>query len=126
MTVLKIHLTYQCSAACDHCRFSCTPSPGPLLDAQTAVDTARALQQTNDLDTVVILGGEPGLFPERTLGLTSSLRSAGLQVRIETNASWAASDEHAQRFLGPLFEAGASVMFSLDAFHERHVPPERV
>ena len=107
MTVLKIHLTYQCTAACDHCRFSCTPTAGPFLDTETALETARALQQTNGLDTVVILGGEPGLHPERTLSLTSSLRALGLQVRIESNASWATDDEHAQRFLGPLFDGRA-------------------
>jgi hypothetical protein len=126
MSVLKIHLTYQCTAACDHCRFGCTPRRGAVLDVQTAVNAARALRDSNDLEMVVILGGEPGLYPEETYALTSALCDLGLRVRIETNACWATDDEHAVGFLEPLFAAGASVMFSLDAFHEPHVPPERV
>jgi hypothetical protein len=126
MSVLKVHLTYHCSAACDHCRFGCTPTSSALIDVAMVIDTARALQRSNGLDLVVLLGGEPGLYPAVTHALTTAMRGMGLQVRIETNASWATDDGRALAFLEPLYHKGVSVMFSLDAFHEPHVPPERV
>jgi len=84
------------------------------------------LQRHNQLDGVVLMGGEPGLFPELTHRLTKAIRVMGIAVRIETNASWATSDEAARRFLEPLYAQGASVMFSLDTWHAPFVPPECV
>lgn len=126
MTSLKIHLTYWCTAQCDHCRFGCMRRPGPVIDEGLVMECARELQRLNNLDMVVLMGGEPGLATDLTHRLAASLRGMGLAVRIETNASWATSDEKARDFLAPLYAAGASVMFSLDAWHEPFVPPERV
>jgi hypothetical protein len=72
------------------------------------------------------MGGEPGLVPRLTHRLAAAIAAMGLAVRVETNASWATDDEAAHRFLAPLYAHGATVMYSLDAWHERFVPPERV
>jgi len=69
VSVLKIHLTYQCTAQCMHCRFGCDPSPQPVIDPDLALTCVRALRADNDLQLVVLMGGEPGLFPELTHGL---------------------------------------------------------
>jgi len=126
VSTLKIHLTYQCTAQCAHCRFGCDPSPQPVIDPELAMDCVRALRAHNDLGMVVLMGGEPGLYPDLTYGLAAACTDLGLAVRIETNAFWASSEAEARQFLEPLYALGASVMFSLDAFHESHVPPERV
>jgi hypothetical protein len=75
---------------------------------------------------VVLMGGEPGLYPELTYRLAAACTDLGLAVRVETNAFWASGQAEARQFLAPLYALGASVMFSLDAFHEPHVPPDRV
>jgi hypothetical protein len=85
-----------------------------------------ALKRLNHLELVVLMGGEPGLFPELTHRLTAAITTMGVAVRVETNASWATDDEAARCFLEPLYAQAASVMFSLDAWHEPFVPPERV
>ncbi len=126
MSSLKIHLTYWCTAQCGHCRFGCMRRPAPVIDEGLVMECARELLRLNNLDTVVLLGGEPGLAPDLTHRLAVGLGQMGLKVRVETNASWATSDEKAREFLAPLYAAGASVMFSLDAWHEPFVPPERV
>ena len=84
------------------------------------------MKELNHLDMVVLMGGEPGLVPDLTHRLSASISTLGIAVRVETNASWAIDDEAARRFLEPLYALGASVMFSLDAWHEAYVPPERV
>ena len=126
MSVLKIHLSYQCTAACAHCRFSCTPDPAPVIDHDLAMQVITTLQAENDLQLVVLLGGEPGLFPALTHQLTRDIRALDVAVRVESNASWATDDQAAHAFLAPLFAESASLMFSLDGFHESFVPPERV
>jgi hypothetical protein len=85
-----------------------------------------ALLAHNDLQFVVLLGGEPGLLPTLTHGLAQAIRALGIGVRIESNAFWATDDAAARQFLEPLYADGASVMFSLDAFHAPFVPAERV
>ena len=126
MSTLKIHLTYQCTAHCAHCRFGCDNSPQPVIDPDLAMGCVRALRAHNNLQMVVLMGGEPGLFPELTYRLAAACTDLGLAVRVETNAFWASTEDAARRYLAPLFALGASVMFSLDAFHEPHVPLERV
>ncbi len=126
MTALKVHLTYECSAQCNHCRFRCTRQPGPAVDYDLLMECVTALREINHLDMVVLMGGEPGLVPDLTHRLAASIAALGIAVRVETNASWAMDDESARRFLEPLYAVGASVMFSLDTWHEPYVPPERV
>jgi hypothetical protein len=123
MSVLKIHMTYQCTSACDHCRFRSSQKPSAVIDFDMAMGCVEALQEGNDLGLVVLMGGEPGLFPDLTHRLALSIHRLGLAVRVETNAFWANSEEAALAFLEPLGAADASVMFSLDAFHEPFVPP---
>lgn len=126
MSVLKINMTYQCSAACDHCRFACRRAPREAVDAEVALGCIRTLKQLHGLDTVVLLGGEPGLFPDLTITLAREARKLALAVRVETNASYATSPAAARRFLEPLCRDGARICFSLDAFHEQFIPPARV
>jgi hypothetical protein len=126
MSTLKVHLTYWCTAQCDHCRFRCNRRSGPAIDYDLVIECVDALRRLNHLDWVVLMGGEPGLFPELTHRLTAAIRTMGIAVNVETNASWATDDEAAHRFLEPLYAQGVMVMFSLDAWHERFVPSERV
>ena len=126
MSTLKIHLTYQCTGACDHCRFRCTPAPREVIDGDLALDCIRTLKDIHGLATVVLMGGEPGLFPELTWRLASAARGLGIGVRVETNASWAVSPDAARRFLQPLCREQVRICFSLDAFHEPFVPLDRI
>ncbi len=121
MSVLKIHLSYQCSAHCDHCHLRAGRESSSIIDFDLAMRTIFSLQKHNDLAYVVLLGGEPGIFPELTHKLTAAIHQAGLGVRVETNASWAIDEDSAVSFLEPLCAAGAQIMLSVDAFHEPFV-----
>ena len=121
MSVLKIHLSYQCSAHCAHCHLRAGRGSAPAIDFDLAMTTVSALQKHNDLDYVVLLGGEPGLFPELTHKLATAIHRSELGVRVETNASWATDEEAATSFLKPLCEVDAQIMLSVDAFHEPFV-----
>ena len=126
MSVLKIHMTYQCTSECAHCRFHCTRDPAPLIDHALALRCIEYLKEHNGLDLVVLMGGEPGLHRALMYALAHNIANMHLALRVETNAFWADSHANAYKFLKPLYECGASMMFSLDAFHEPFVPPRNV
>ena len=126
MSVLKIHLSYQCSAHCDHCHLRAGRKRLPVIDFDLAMTTITDLKQHNDLKYVVLLGGEPGLFPKETHALAAAIHQCGLGVRVETNASWATDESAATAFLAPLCAIKADIMLSVDAFHEPFVPLTRV
>ncbi len=126
MSVLKVHLTYWCTAQCDHCRFACSRQPGPAIDYDLLMACVDTLKKRNNLELVVLMGGEPSLFSDLTHRLTADITTLGIAVRVETNASWATSDQAARRFLEPLYTHHASLMFSLDTWHAPHVPRGRV
>ncbi|MCL5996200.1 MAG: radical SAM protein [Chloroflexi bacterium] len=123
MSVLKIHLSYQCSAECDHCHLRAGRRPNKAIAYDLALNTIVELKRLNNLELVVLLGGEPGLFPDLTHRLVGAVSTMGIATRVETNASWATDDAAARAFLGPLYAAGTSVMLSLDAFHETFIDP---
>lgn len=126
MSVLKIHLTYACTASCDHCRFNCTCNDGATIAPDLVIDCVNTLKKRNGLQLVILMGGEPGMFPKLTESLTVEISKIGVDVRIETNASWATDDESAMRFLEPIYRCNASLMLSLDAWHEPYIPFDRV
>lgn len=118
MSVLKIHLTYHCSAECEHCHLFATRSARDVISLDLALRVIEDLRRLNDLKLVVLLGGEPGLVPELTHTLVREIRNLGLGARVETNASWATGEAAARAFLEPLYAVDTEVMLSVDAFHE--------
>jgi len=124
VSVLKIHMTYQCSAECEHCRFKCIRKPSAVIDYDLAMKCIKVLKERNELELVVLMGGEPGLFPDLTHKLAHDINTLNLAVRVETNAFWAKTKESARQFLQPLYAENATVMFSLDCWHEKFIPSD--
>jgi len=90
------------------------------------MEVVTTLKAQNDLELVVLLGGEPGLFPELTHRLAKAIRALDIKFRVESNAFWATDESAAHQFLAPLYAENVSMMFSLDAFHMPFTPLERV
>jgi organic radical activating enzyme len=127
MSTLKIHTTYHCTATCAHCHLRAGRNrPDRSIAYDWTLVTVQELKRLNDLELVVFLGGEPGLYPELLHRLAASIQDLGVGLRIETNASWAINRTAAVNFLAPLVAAKTQVMFSIDGFHELFVDPSRV
>jgi pyruvate-formate lyase-activating enzyme len=124
MSVLKVHVSYQCSAQCDHCHLRAGQFNSPAIDFEIARNTISKLNEHNNLEKVILLGGEPGLFPDLTHKILEYAFSLGCQTRIETNASWAHDKESAFKFLNPLVQIGCEIMLSVDSFHEKFIKIE--
>ena len=127
MSVLKIHTTYRCTSTCAHCHLQAgRERPEKSISYERTLAAIQELQRLNNLELVVFLGGEPGLYPELLHRLAAGIHNLGVGLRIETNASWAVNHDAAVNFLAPLVAANTQVMFSIDGFHEPFVDPARV
>jgi hypothetical protein len=127
MSFLKIHTTYRCTSTCAHCHLRAgMDRPAKSISYDLTLSAIQELQRLNNLELVVFLGGEPGLYPDLLHRLVASIHALGVGLRIETNASWAIDHQAARDFLAPLLAANTQVMFSIDSFHEPFVGPNRV
>jgi organic radical activating enzyme len=122
MRTLKINLFYKCTAQCSHCRFNCTIDHPIKPDYNTSYVVAKKLNDNFGLDKVVVLGGEPSIYPIQTSELLSKIHELGISTRLETNAYWAISFESAMEFLRPIKLSETSIMLSVDAFHSQYIP----
>ena len=122
-----VMVNYQCSAACRHCLYSCSPTRGAgYMDEESAEKICRYLKK-GDCRSVHIGGGEPFLDFEGLVMVIRKLKKAGIKLEyIETNAYWAAdtSDKKtAKEYLKRLLAEGVpSLCISIDPFHAEYVP----
>jgi len=123
---LDILLTYDCTGRCAHCCYRAGPGEG---DTMTVDEVARYLEEVADqpLEWVLLFGGEPFLCYDLLRECIPLARSLAPQVYVFTNGYWATDEDTARRRLGGLQQVGLDyILFSVDAFHQAHVPLERI
>ena len=114
---LHLLLTYRCTFECDHCFVWGSPwQTGEMTLAQVR----QVLEQARRLSTIKWIyfeGGEPFLHYAALLQAVREARSAGFQVGIVSNASWAISVEDAAEWLRPLAGLVQDFSISSDLYH---------
>jgi len=90
-------------------------------------DGLRYLEETvavARLDSFMIFGGEPMLYPERTIRLFRKANELQIpEIELITNGFWGRDLKTARKLATELREAGATdVLVSVDAFHLPHIP----
>jgi len=122
---IDILLTYDCTGRCAHCCYRAGPGQG---GAMTVAEVEGYLEPLADhpLEWVLLFGGEPFLYSD--LLRAAVARATRLApVIVFTNGYWATNPDVARRRLADLQEAGLDyILFSVDVFHQEHVPLERV
>lgn len=127
---IELDVTYKCSAHCLHCIFASGPEKGGLMtveDARVYLAETRKLGLTGR--DVIITGGEPLLFYERTLDIVRAAAELAMApIRcVQSNGSWCVNDGLARERFTALRDAGLGGMFfSADPFHQQFVPIENV
>lgn len=125
--LLSLITTRQCTAACDHCCFGCSPVQSaaiPVERLRSLIDEAAAF---GTFETVGFTGGECFLLGKALDALVARARDHGLRTRVVTNGYWATAPQVARNRIGALREAGLNeVHLSTGTFHARYVPVERV
>ena len=125
--VAGIIWTYQCTIACRHCLFACGPArPRVVMRKDDCLAVLRAFHRHPRV--IHVAGGECTLFYGELLELCRAAQLQGIPPHfIESNASWAVSDEIVRGRLTELRDAGLlGVLLSADPYHQEFVPAERV
>ena len=90
-------------------------------------DGLRYLEETasvTQLDSFMIFGGEPMLYPERTISLFRKADELRIPtIQLITNGYWGKDPKKAEIHASELKKAGVTdVLVSVDAFHLPHIP----
>ena len=95
-----------------------------LGDALRYVEEAAELPR---MEWISVTGGEPFLLYDEMLRIIRHASELGLKTECVTNCYWAVNQERAEERLNELVEAGLDVInISVDDFHQRFIPFERV
>jgi len=128
-TIKRLHhggiiANYQCTAACRHCLYACSPKRSGGYISRAAAGDISGLLREGGCRSVHIGGGEPFLDFNGLIELIKTVTSAGIPVEyVETNAFWATDAHQVETRLRALSNAGADTLcISLDPFHAEYVP----
>lgn len=95
-----------------------------LEEAMNYIDQAWEIPT---VEWISFTGGEPFLLPKMLLSLVEYASQKGFLTECVTNCFWAETEEKAEKQLRELVDAGLYVLnISVDDFHQRHIPFERV
>lgn len=124
---LSIITTHQCTAACDHCCFSCSPH---RHNAIPVPHIHRYIEQAPEIDSfkmVVFTGGECFLLGKHLDECVGTATRNGFQSRFVSNGYWATSPAIARKRLQRLIDQGLTeANFSTGDMHSVYVPVERI
>ncbi len=124
---LSLITTHQCTAACDHCCFSCTPKVTKAIPYERMVGLINEAAQLPSMRVVVFTGGECFLLRHRLDALVAQATSLGLITRCVTNGYWAVTPQAAGKRIDDISKAGLKeINFSTGTFHAAYVPVERI
>lgn len=125
--VASLLFTYRCTLSCKHCCFYCSPRRPPIRTG--LADALDWLEQLHQTDRVIhIAGGEAMMYWDELLAICDEAGRRGIAPHfIETNATFAATDERTRDRLRRLQDAGVrGLLISSDPYHQRLCPPERM
>ena len=115
---------YECTAACRHCLYACSPNRSGGYMSETVMHEMYGILRDRGCRSVHIGGGEPFIDFEGLLKLIRAARQYGIGIDyVETNASWVDDEASVKKRLGELLSAGADTFcISVDPFHVEYVP----
>lgn len=115
---------YECTAACRHCLYACSPERTGGFMTETTMDEMYGLLREGGCRSVHIGGGEPFLDFDGLLTLIEKSVHYGIIVDyIETNGSWATDEDKIALQLSALKRVGGDTLcISIDPFHAEFVP----
>ena len=126
---IEFLVTYLCNGRCIHC-YSTKQSDGyPLhIDSPLAVDIVENVGRVFDVESVMTFGGEPMLFPEVVYSIHREATRQEVSSReLITNGCWSDDIRVVREIADGLEDCGVNqISFSVDAFHQEHIPIGRV
>jgi len=121
---LEFVLTEKCNSRCAHCQGFHSPEREGVMEVEDVLNYLEETASVTKLDSFMIFGGEPMLYPETTIKLFQGAKELWIpEIELITNGFWGTNLEEAKKLASQLKEAGVTdVLISIDAFHLSHIP----
>ncbi|MDO4333153.1 MAG: radical SAM protein [Eubacteriales bacterium] len=124
---MGILLTNQCTAKCDICCFSCSPTQKEWLPFDKVIEYIRQADKISEITQIGFSGGEPFLDFSSLLTYVKEVKKGGKICSITSNAFWAVTYEGAYQKLEMLKAAGLNgIGLSCDEYHYDFVPIQNI
>jgi MoaA/NifB/PqqE/SkfB family radical SAM enzyme len=123
---LEFTLTTKCNSQCIYCQAEASPSRNEIMDVKDAHNYLAEATDVSDLESFLVFGGEPMLYPAQAIAVFKKARQLGIpRIDMLTNGIWGKDKERAERLAKKLRDAGLNTLgISVDAFHLEHIPLE--
>lgn len=117
---VEFFITDVCSSRCVHCSNKREVISNKVLDFDTAKSILDRVTTEYTLDSVMIFGGEPLIYPEETTDILKYARDIGIPTRqLITNGYWSSNRERIDEILEMLKDAEVNdILISVDHFHQ--------
>ena len=122
--------TYHCTGKCEHCSVGdkLNQSGMTKVDPKRAKEALEGLQKLFSIQSVMIFGGEPLLYPETTAAILQAAAACGIPNRqLITNGYFTKNIAKIQAVAKKIVDAQVTeILLSVDAFHEATIPSDTV
>jgi organic radical activating enzyme len=123
---LEFTLTTRCNSQCAYCQASAGPRLNEVIDVRDALTYLDEAKKAANLESFLVFGGEPMLYPARTIATFKKAQQMKIPViEMLTNGTWGRNKKRAETLAKKLKDAGLnSLGISVDAFHLEYIPLE--
>jgi hypothetical protein len=96
------------------------------MDVKDAHDYLTEATAVSDLESFMVFGGEPMLYPDRAIAVFKKANQLKIpKIDMLTNGVWGKDKEEVEKLAKKLKDAGLSILgISVDAFHLQYIPLE--
>lgn len=126
---IEFSVTNACTGRCRHCSVGdVLNSSKTCIDKDAAVSVVNELSKLFNIESVMTFGGEPLLFADTTCAIHKAAMENGIpKMQLITNGYFTRDDDKIAAVAKALGESGVnSLLLSVDAFHQEHIPLKRV
>lgn len=122
---IEFVVTYACTGNCKHCSQGDHKSSGTRIDPKIARKAVVDLCKNFNIETVMVFGGEPLIYPEAVYEILFTATEVGVPHRqLITNGFFMGDIDETVKNLKV---CGVNdILLSVDAFHQESIPLKRV
>jgi len=123
---LEFTLTTKCNSECIYCQAEASPLNNEVMDVEDAHGYLTETYAVSKLESFLVFGGEPMLFPSRAISIFEKARRLNiLRIEMLTNEIWGKNKRRAEELATRLKASGLNELgISVDAFHLQFIPLE--
>ena len=121
---IEISITMACTGLCKHCQNGDQSGAKDHLDPEVVITALKEVKAHYPIDTLMIFGGEPLLYPEDTCAIQKVAAELNIAKRqIITNGFFSRNEDRIRKVASMIADAGVNeLLLSVDAFHQETIP----